>query len=159
MTEPKRIGKYEIIEDIGRGGFAAVYKARDTSLDRIVALKVLHPQHTIDPKFIQRFRQEAQTAARLHHPHIVTIHEVGEEAGQHYIAMVFLPGRTLDKVVAGKPLPMDRAISIIGQVADALDAIHEQGLVHRDVKPSWWTRPGRRHCWILASCARPRGRG
>ena len=135
MTEPKRIGKYEIVEEIGRGGFAVVYKARDTSLDRIVALKVLHPQHTIDPKFVQRFRQEAQTAARLHHPHIVTIHEVGEEAGQHYIAMAFLPGRTLDKVVDGKPLPTDRAISIIGQVADALDAIHEQGLVHRDVKP------------------------
>jgi formylglycine-generating enzyme required for sulfatase activity/predicted Ser/Thr protein kinase len=135
MTESKRIGKYEIVEEIGRGGFAVVYKARDTSLDRIVALKVLHPQHTIDPKFIRRFRQEAQTAARLHHPHIVTIYEVGEEAGQHYIAMVFLPGRTLDKVVAGKPLPVDRAISIIEQVADALDAIHEQGLVHRDVKP------------------------
>jgi formylglycine-generating enzyme required for sulfatase activity/predicted Ser/Thr protein kinase len=135
MTESKRIGKYEIVEEIGRGGFAVVYKARDTSLDRIVALKVLHPQHTIDPKFIRRFRQEAQTAARLHHPHIVTIYEVGEEAGQHYIAMVFLPGRTLDKVVDGKPLPTDRAISITEQVADALDAIHEQGLVHRDVKP------------------------
>jgi len=135
MAEPKRIGKYEILDEIGRGGFAAVYKARDTSLERIVALKVLHPQHTIDPKFIQRFRQEAQTAARLHHPHIVTIYEVGEEAGQHYIAMAFLPGRALDKVVTGKPLPLDRAISIIGQVADALDAIHEQGLVHRDVKP------------------------
>jgi formylglycine-generating enzyme required for sulfatase activity/predicted Ser/Thr protein kinase len=136
MTKPKRLGKYEIIEGIGRGGFAVVYKARDTELDRIVALKVLHPQHTIDPKFIQRFRQEAQTAARLHHPHIVTIHEVGEEAGQHYIAMAFLPGRTLDKVVGGKPLSTDRAISIIEQAADALDAIHEQGLVHRDVKPA-----------------------
>ena len=81
-----KLGKYEILEEIGRGGFAVVYRARDTTLDRVVALKVLHPQLTTDPKFVQRFHQEAQTASRLHHPHIVTIHEVGEDAGQHYLA-------------------------------------------------------------------------
>ena len=136
MTGSRRIGKYEILELIGRGGFAVVYQARDTELDRDVALKVLHPQHTVDPQFVQRFRREAQTAARLHHPHIVTVHEVGEEAGQHYIAMALLSGRTLDKLVDGKPLPVERAISIVEQVADALDAIHERGWVHRDVKPA-----------------------
>ena len=96
MTERKYLDKYEILKEIGRGGFAVVYEARDTELGRVVALKLLHPQLTTDPKFIQRFHQEAWTAAGLHHPHIVTIHEVGEEAGQHYLAMAFLPGRTLD---------------------------------------------------------------
>ena len=133
MTE---LGKYEILEEIGCGGFAVVYKARDTELDRTVALKMLHPQLTVDPKFIQRFRQEARAAAGLHHPHIVTIHEVGEEAGQHYLTMAFLPGRTLDKRLAEGPLPVEQAVSIVEQIAGALDGIHEQGLVHRDVKPS-----------------------
>jgi serine/threonine-protein kinase len=135
MTEPKRLGKYEILEEIGRGGFAVVYRARDTQLDRIVALKVLHPQLTTDSKFVQRFQQEARTAAGLRHPHIVTIHDVGEEAGQHYLAMAFLPGRTLDQWLAKGPLPVEQAVSIVEQIAGALDAIHEQGLVHRDVKP------------------------
>jgi serine/threonine protein kinase len=133
MTEPKRIGKYEILDEIGRGGFAVVYSARDTELDRVVALKVLHPQLTTDPRFIQRFRQEARTAAGLRHPHIVTIHDVGEEAGQHYLAMAFLPGRTLDKWLSEEPLPVEQAVSIVEQIAGALDAIHEQRLVHRDV--------------------------
>jgi serine/threonine-protein kinase len=129
------LGKYEILEEIGRGGFGVVYKARDTTLDRLVALKVLHPQLTVDPKFVQRFHQEARTAAGFQHPHIVTIHEVGEEAGQHYLAMALLPGRTLDRQLAEGQLPVERTVSIVEQVARALDAIHEKGLVHRDVKP------------------------
>jgi serine/threonine protein kinase len=129
------LGKFEILEEIGRGGFAVVYKARDTTLDRIVALKVLHPQLTADPRFLQRFHQEAQAAAGLHHPHIVTVYEVGEEAGQHYLAMAFLPGRTLDELASEGPLPVESAISIIEQIAEAVDAIHGQVLVHRDVKP------------------------
>ena len=135
MTGPKRIGKYEILEEIGRGGFATVYKAHDTELDRAVALKLLHPQLTTDPTFIQRFRQEARTAAGLRHPHVVTIHDVGEEAGQHYLAMEFLTGRTLDELVAAGPLPVEQAISIVEQIASALDAIHGRSLVHRDIKP------------------------
>jgi serine/threonine protein kinase len=118
------LGKYEILEEIGRGGFAVVYKARDTTLDRLVALKVLHPQLTVDPKFVRRFQQEARTAAGFQHPHIVTIHEVGEEAGQHYLAMALVPGRTLDRQLAEGRLPVEQAVSIVEQIARVLDAIY-----------------------------------
>jgi len=134
----KKLGKYEILEEIGRGGFAVVYKARDTTLDRIVALKVLRAHVAEDNTFVRRFKQEARTAAALYHPHIVTIYEVGEEAGQHYLAMAFLPGQTLDERLAAAkgPLPLEQTVSILEQVASALDAIHQRGLVHRDVKPT-----------------------
>jgi len=132
----KKLGKYEILEEIGRGGFAVVYKARDTTLDRVVALKVLHPQLTIDPKFVQRFHQEARTAASFQHSHIVTIYEVGEEAGQHYLAMAYLSGWTLDRLLTGRQMSVEGAVSILEQIAEALDAIHQKGFVHRDVKPS-----------------------
>jgi serine/threonine protein kinase len=91
MAERRGIGKYEILEEIGRGGFAKVYKARDTDLGRVVALKVLHPHLTTKSEFTQRFRQQARMAARLSHPHIVTIHDIGEEAKRHYLAMTFVP--------------------------------------------------------------------
>jgi WD40 repeat protein len=138
VAEPRRIGRYEILEEIGRGGFAVVYRARDTVLDRIVALKVLHPQLTIDSKFIQRFYQEARTAAGLHHPNIVTVHEVGEDQGLHYLAMALLPGRTLDEWLdrVKGPLPPGQVVSITVQIASALDLIHQRGLMHRDVKPN-----------------------
>jgi streptogramin lyase len=138
VATQRHVGKYEILEEIGRGGFAVVYRARDTTLDRVVALKILHPQLTIDPKFVQRFHQEAQTAAGLHHSHIVTIYEVGQEAGQHYLAMAFLPGRTLDERLTATrgALPVELATSIVEQIADALGDIRRRGLVHRDIKPA-----------------------
>jgi formylglycine-generating enzyme required for sulfatase activity/tRNA A-37 threonylcarbamoyl transferase component Bud32 len=134
----KELGKYEILKEVGRGGFAVVYKARDTTLDRVVALKVLRPHVAEDNTFVRRFKQEARTAAGLYHPHIVTIYEVSEEAGQHYLAMAFLPGHTLDERLAAAegPLPLEKTVSILEQVASALDAIHQRGLVHRDVKPT-----------------------
>ena len=95
MTEPKRVGKYEIIEEIGRGGFAVVYKARDPGLDRTVALKVLHAYWAEDPSFVARFHREARAAADLRHPNIVTVHDAGEAEGRLYIAMEYLPGHTL----------------------------------------------------------------
>lgn len=136
MAETRRIGKYEILEELGRGGFATVYKARDTTLDRIVALKVLHAQLLVDPRFVARFIQEAQTAARLSHPNIVIIYEVGEEAGQSYLSMAYLPGRTLDARLQSETLPMEEVLSLIEQIASALDTIHAGGLVHRDIKPA-----------------------
>jgi formylglycine-generating enzyme required for sulfatase activity/tRNA A-37 threonylcarbamoyl transferase component Bud32 len=134
----KKLAKYDIIEELGRGGFAVVYKARDTVLGRIVALKVLHTHVAKNHVFVQRFQQEARTAARFDHSHIVTIHDVGEEDGQYYIAMNYLPGRGLDERLAEAegPLPLEQVVSIVAQVADALDYIHRRGSVHRDVKPS-----------------------
>jgi serine/threonine protein kinase len=134
MTE---LGKYEILEEIGRGGFAAVYKARDTELDRVIALKVLHPQLTVDPKFIQRFRQEVRTASGLRHPNIVAVYEAGEAKGQLYIAMKLVVGHSLtDLIQTHGALPISGILSITKEIAAALDYIHEQRLVHRDVKPS-----------------------
>jgi formylglycine-generating enzyme required for sulfatase activity/nucleotide-binding universal stress UspA family protein len=136
VTGQKRIGKYEILDELGRGGFAVVYKARDTTLDRIVALKILNPYPASQPEFVQRFQREARTAAGLRHPHIVTIYEVGEDAGEHYLAMDLLPGQTLTERLSREPLSLEEIASIIEQIAGALDAIHRRGLVHRDVKPS-----------------------
>jgi len=132
----KALGKYEILEEIGRGGFAVVYRARDTELDREVALKVLHPYWTNDPGFAARFRREARAAARLRHPHIVTVYETGEGKGQLYIAMEYLPGRTLQALLEAEgALPLERAVPILEQVAEALDYADGQEIIHRDVKP------------------------
>jgi hypothetical protein len=136
MSKSRRIGKYEILQEIGRGSFGTVYKARDTSLDRLVALKVLHPQLATDLTFVQRFHHEARAAASLDHLHIVTIYEVGEEAGQYYLAMAYLPGRTLDKLLGAGTLTVEQAVAFTQQIAGALDEIHDHGLVHRDVKPA-----------------------
>ena len=135
-TKPTRIGKYEIVEELGRGGFATVYKARDVDLERVVAHKVLHPYYAEDRQFVERFRQEARAAARLRHPHIVTVYEAGEAGDQLYIAMEYLPGRTLQALLEAEgALPLERALPILEQVAEALDHAHAQGVVHRDVKP------------------------
>jgi len=136
MMSLMHIGKYEILEELGRGGFATVYKARDVELERVVALKVLHPYYAEDRQFVERFRQEARAAARLRHPHIVTVYEAGEAGDQLYIAMEYLPGRTLQALLEAEgALPLERALPILEQVAEALDHAHAQGVVHRDVKP------------------------
>jgi formylglycine-generating enzyme required for sulfatase activity/tRNA A-37 threonylcarbamoyl transferase component Bud32 len=133
----KQLDKYEILEEIGRGGFAVVYMARDIELDRLVALKVLKPYWTDEPGFVTRFRREARVAARLRHPNVVTVHETGEADGQLYIAIEYLPGRTLRQFLEAEgALSLEQALPILEQVADALDYAHAQGVVHRDVKPS-----------------------
>ena len=130
------IGKYEIQEEIGRGGFATVYRATDTSLGRNVALKVLAPALVRDANFLQRFQQEARTAAGLRHPHIVTIHERGEVLGSYYIAMDLVPGPSLrERLQQDGPLPWTEALALLGQICGALDYAHQQGVVHRDLKP------------------------
>ncbi|MBX0326128.1 tetratricopeptide repeat protein [Oscillochloris sp. ZM17-4] len=131
------LGRFEIISELGRGGMAVVYKARQGDLDRIVALKILPPEMTHDTSYIARFRQEARSAARLEHPHIMPIYEVGEADGMHYIAMKFIQGRTLkDLVQEDGALSVRRAAEILAQVGDALDHAHRQGVIHRDIKPS-----------------------
>jgi tetratricopeptide (TPR) repeat protein len=134
---PKTLGKYEIIGEIGRGGFAAVYEAVDTTLDRTVALKVLAPHLLWDPSFLERFQQEAKLAARLKHPNIVVIYEFGTLEGVVYIAMEYLGGQNLAGFIREEgALAPSRILKITSQVASALDYAHSQGLVHRDIKPS-----------------------
>jgi eukaryotic-like serine/threonine-protein kinase len=130
-----QLGKYDIIGELGRGGFGVVYKARDLSLERIVALKVLHPQLTVDAQFLARFRREAQTLARINHPNVVTIHEIGEVEGKVYIAMEFLPGGSLADRLKDGPLSFEEALKVTREVGAGLAAGHEEDLVHRDVKP------------------------
>ncbi len=134
---PQTLGKYKIVEEIGRGGFAAVYKAIDTTLNRTVALKVLAAPPPGDPTFLERFWREARTAANLKHPNIVAIYEVAEIEGKHCLAMEFLPGRTLAQILQEEgALPPRRVAEITQQLASALDYAHAQGFVHRDIKPS-----------------------
>ncbi len=133
----RTIGRFEILSELGRGGMAVVYKARQTSPNRIVALKVLPPELSLDRTYIARFRQEADSAAALEHPNIVPIYVVDEEDGLHYIAMKFIDGRTLKEVIHERGmLPLDETIRIIEQVASALDYAHSRGVIHRDIKPS-----------------------
>ncbi|MEL7644870.1 MAG: bifunctional serine/threonine-protein kinase/formylglycine-generating enzyme family protein [Anaerolineaceae bacterium] len=131
-----RFGKYEIINELGRGGFGIVYKAKDVTLDRVVALKVLHPQLSTDEKFIQLFQREARSLAKIDHPNVVTIHEIGEINGQVFIAMRYLAGGSLSgRMKREGLLPHDEVFRIITEVADGLDAVHKCGIIHQDVKP------------------------
>jgi serine/threonine protein kinase len=131
-------GRYELLELLGRGGMGQVFRAHDTVTDRVVALKVL-PLHVAgDPAFQERFRREAHAAAGLRDPHVIPIHGFGEIDGQLYLDMRLIDGQDLGTVLSevGGPLPPERAVKIVEQVAAALDAAHAVGLVHRDVKPS-----------------------
>ena len=133
----ERLGKYEIIEELGRGGFATVYRALDTTLEREVALKVLDPLLMRDEHWVARFHDEARAVARLRHPRIVTIHEIGEGGGRLYIAMELIEGGGLDRLIAERGgLGWDQTLDMLAQVADALDHAHGQGILHRDLKPS-----------------------
>jgi tRNA A-37 threonylcarbamoyl transferase component Bud32 len=130
----QRIGRYEILEEIAAGGFATVYRARDTELGRVVALKVLHPHMARDPQYVERFLREARMAASISHSNVVTIHEVGREGNSHFIAMEYLPSSLEDRLRRGR-MPVPEALGIARQVALALQAAHQQGVVHRDLKP------------------------
>jgi serine/threonine protein kinase len=132
-----RLGNYDIVEEIGRGGMAVVYRAYQRSLNRHVAIKVLAPQLGFDQQFVERFQREARAAAKLRHPNIVVIHDVAHQEGIYYLVMELLEGRTLKELIEQKgSLPPERAAHIVEQVASALDYAHQQGLVHRDVKPA-----------------------
>ena len=132
-------GHYQLQELIGRGGMGEVYRAYDTKTDRIVALKVLPHHLAEDATFQQRFRRESQAAAGLNDPHVVPIHGYGEIDGRLYLDMRLIEGRNLGTMLEdadGEPLGASFAVNVVEQVATALDAAHEAGLIHRDVKPS-----------------------
>lgn len=133
-----QFGRYTNLEEVGRGGFAIVYKAYDPKLNRHVALKVLHAGYSSDANFIERFHKEAQTVANLQHPNIVTIYDFGEEDRQLFLAMEYLSGGDLQKWLTHKsePLTVDEALLFLIPIANALDYAHKQRLVHRDIKPS-----------------------
>ncbi|WP_058301649.1 Stk1 family PASTA domain-containing Ser/Thr kinase [Gorillibacterium timonense] len=129
-------GRYEILDRVGGGGMALVYKARDILLNRIVAVKVLRPQFVHDEEFIQRFRREAQSAAALSHPNIVSIYDVGQREDIHYIVMEYVEGYTLNDLIKEKaPLQVEEAVNIASQICDALDHAHSNQIIHRDIKP------------------------
>jgi serine/threonine-protein kinase len=130
------IGPYEILDLLGAGGMGEVYKARDTRLRRMIALKALPPEKTAQAERRQRFLQEAQAASRLNHPNIVTIYDVLEEDGVCFIAMEYVAGITLDVACAGRGLPLKAAMKYALEVADALVAAHTAGIIHRDLKPA-----------------------
>ncbi len=137
MKDQKHLGKYEILDEIGKGGFATVYRARDTVLGREVALKVLDPLLMRDGAFVDRFKREARAAASLTHPHIVTIHDLGEADGRLYIALELIKEADLVAAIAQRGrIPWDETMRIVSQIADALTFAHGHDLVHRDLKPA-----------------------
>ena len=132
----ERISHYEIQEKLGEGGMGVVYRARDVLLDRSIALKLLPPDQTADPARRARFVREARAASALNHPNIVVIHEIETVSGRDFIAMEYVPGRTLREALAAGSLPVAETLRYAVQIADALEAAHAAGLVHRDIKPA-----------------------
>ena len=131
-----RIGVYEVFEKLGEGGMRAVYRARDTTLGRDVALKLVSDAFASDPDRLARFEREARTLASLNHPHIAAIHGVHDNDGTRALVMEFVDSEDLSARIARGPMPLDETLPIARQIAGALEAAHDAGIVHRDLKPA-----------------------
>src|SRR5215472_2368746 len=126
-----RLGPYEILQPIGAGGMGEVYRARDTRLERTVAVKILPPHLSSDPVRKQRFEREAKIVSNLNHPHICVLHDIGSQDGIDYFVMECVQGETLAERLQKGPLPLDQVLKFGAQIADALDKAHRSGVVHR----------------------------
>ncbi len=144
-----KIAHYRILSPLGQGGMGEVFLAEDTTLHRKVALKVLLPEVASDSDKLKRFLQEARAASALSHPNAAHIYEIGEENGRHFLAMEYIEGETLEKKLAGEPMPVAAIVAIAAQVVDALDAAHARGIVHRDIKPANLMIDPRGHVKVL----------
>ena len=133
--DPEKISHYRILEKLGAGGMGVVYLAEDMKLGRKVAIKVLSHEYTTNKDRLHRFEQEASAASNLNHPNILTIHEVGNDDGRHYIATEYIDGVTLRRKLAATQLEMRDVLDIAVQIASALEEAHSAGIVHRDIKP------------------------
>src|SRR6202158_5848673 len=129
------LGPYEILAPLGAGGMGEVYRARDTRLERSVAIKILPAQFSSDPVCKQRFEREAKAISHLNHPHICVLHDIGHQDGIDYLVMELVEGETLAKRLEKGPLPLEQVLKLGAQIADALDKAHCSGVVHRDLKP------------------------